>query len=208
MTAYREAVGQNRFWGGAYPPGRELVQRASRALLPGPTSNLRKVFQFRNRRKRLENNIQTSVINPAFAKRVDLARRLETLSMYQPQERIWNLPQERARAISHPYLTVGVERYDRVASSIGIEPRHPFLDRRLVEHSLTLPGAQKMTNGWPKTVLRRAMAGRLPDEVCWRQGKEHLGWAFTSNLMATNQEWMQNTIERERDQLGEYIRLD
>ena len=33
-TAYREAVGQNRFWNGAYPPGRELAAERARGIRP------------------------------------------------------------------------------------------------------------------------------------------------------------------------------
>ena len=40
-----------------------------------------------------------------------------------------------------------------------------------------------LAGGWPKAILRRATAGLLPDEVRWRRGREHLGWAFTWALV-------------------------
>jgi asparagine synthase (glutamine-hydrolysing) len=113
---------------------------------------------------------------------------------------------ERARAIQHPYLTVGRERYDRVAAALAIEPRDPFLDRRVAAFCITLPGSQKLAHGWPKAVLRHAMAGRLPDAVRWRIGKEHLGWDFTKTLKTRMQDRMQIDIKATRDMLASFVK--
>ena len=90
--------------------------------------------------------------------------------------------EERARRIEHAYLVVGRERYDRVAASVAIEPRDPFIDLRMVDLCLSLPWQQLQSGGWRKSVLRRAMSDKLPDEVRWRRGKEHLGPAFTREI--------------------------
>jgi asparagine synthetase B (glutamine-hydrolysing) len=68
-----------------------------------------------------------------------------------------------------------------------VEPRDPFLDLRVVEFALRLPGEQTFSDGWPKVVLRRAMDRELPDAVCWRRGRDHLGAAFTTALVT--QRW-------------------
>ncbi len=111
---------------------------------------------------------------------------------------------EAAKSLDHPYLTVGLERYNRVASSVAIEPRHPFLDQRLVAFCLTLPGSQKLGEGWPKIILRRAMGEHLPDTVRWRRGKEHLGWDFTRALIGKTQ----STINAAIDTNNQYILPD
>ncbi len=90
--------------------------------------------------------------------------------------------EERARRIEHANLIVGRERYDSVASSVAIEPRDPFVDLRLIDFCLSLPWNQLQSGGWTKALLRRSMAGRLPDPVRWRKGKEHLGWAFNAEI--------------------------
>lgn len=99
-----------------------------------------------------------------------------------------------AHSLNHPYLTVGIERYNRVASALAIESRHPWLDRRLVSFCMALPGEQKLGQGWPKMILRRAMSNRLPDSVRWRRGKEHLGWEFTKALINNPHTELPDTI--------------
>ena len=54
---------------------------------------------------------------------------------------------------------------------------------------VALPGSQLLADGWPKIVLRRAMADLLPDSVRWRIGKEHLGWSFTLELFRAWKGW-------------------
>lgn len=92
---------------------------------------------------------------------------------------------DRRDLVLHRYVLAGRERYDRVAGQAGIEARDPFLDRRLLEFVLSLPPEQMQHDGWPKVILRRAMAGLLPDTVRWRVGKEHVGWEFEEALIAS-----------------------
>jgi asparagine synthase (glutamine-hydrolysing) len=209
LSAFREAVGQNIFWGGGYPAGKELFRGAVRAFVPGPVLRFRRALLNSRRQKgQLEKNIRESIISQVFADRVHLGDRLKTLQMLQPPGGILTPSQESARAINHPNLAVGVERYNRVASAISIEPRHPFLDRRLVEFCITLPGSQKVNRGWPKAILRYAMDGRLPDGVRWRIGKEHLGWAYTAKIMEMTQERLRFAIIKNFNILEAFIDKD
>lgn len=148
------------------------------------------------------------MINPSFARRVSLAGRLQTLNGDGTSGLLPQYGMERARSIDHPSLTVGRERYDRVASAAAVEPRDPFLDRRVVALCVALPGAQKLGSGWPKAVLRRAMAGRMPDAVRWRRGKEHLGSAFTTALLQKTPGRIQAHIEGNSDALAPYVDVD
>lgn len=56
-------------------------------------------------------------------------------------------------------------------SEDGIEMRHPFLYRPLVELGLSLPARMLMRPGTSKWVLREAMRGILPEGVRTRRGK-------------------------------------
>ena len=60
--------------------------------------------------------------------------------------------------------------YDRVAAAHGMEYRHPFLDRRLIELLLAMPPTQRHAIGQVKSkpVLRRAMRRLLPPRVLHR----------------------------------------
>lgn len=51
------------------------------------------------------------------------------------------------------------------ASRHGIELRHPYRDRRLIEYALRLPAQQLYFRGHYKHILRNAMGGILPDPV-------------------------------------------
>jgi len=53
----------------------------------------------------------------------------------------------------------------------SVETRLPFLDYRVVEKALSLPGESKIHFGWTKYVLRRYMEGKLPDCIVWRKNK-------------------------------------
>ncbi len=61
--------------------------------------------------------------------------------------------------------------FDRVASPFGIEVRHPYYDRRLVEFIAAIPPAQLFETGSYKPLLRRAMKGLLPETIRQRQEK-------------------------------------
>jgi len=64
---------------------------------------------------------------------------------------------------------------DRNSMAHSIEARVPFLDHRLVELSIALGDQHKMVGGDTKRVLRRAMAGILPEAV--RNRRDKLGFA-------------------------------
>ena len=63
------------------------------------------------------------------------------------------------------------EMLDRLGARLGIAPRFPFYDRRVVEIALGQPTRAKFAPGQPRLLLRRAMVGILPEEVRTRPGK-------------------------------------
>jgi asparagine synthase (glutamine-hydrolysing) len=60
---------------------------------------------------------------------------------------------------------------DKNSAHFAIEARLPYLDHRFVEFALGLPVRVKMYGGWSKWPLRQAMAGLLPESICWRRNK-------------------------------------
>jgi asparagine synthase (glutamine-hydrolysing) len=56
-------------------------------------------------------------------------------------------------------------KVDRMSMAASIEARVPLLDHRIVEFALSLPPHYKLRRGRTKLILRRAMRGRLPEEV-------------------------------------------
>ena len=53
----------------------------------------------------------------------------------------------------------------------GVEDRHPFLDRRVVELMLSLPDHVRRRGPYTKAVLRTAMRDHLPASVAARRNK-------------------------------------
>lgn len=179
MNAWSEASGLSYFFKHFYSPYFLLMRGALSAFTP---FWLRDLIRPATRIHRLRRAIKSSIINPEFARRVGLADRLDVLYGYGRATRGMTLPQKHALAMDHPYLTVGIERYSRAAAAHGIEPRHPYLDKRLAEFCLALPWHQKINHGWTKILMRRIMNGLIPESIRWRRGREHLGWNFIEML--------------------------
>lgn len=183
-AAIREARGEENFWGKFWPQWKTLLKSAWAAFIPSPLRDLRRWFKVA-----MSDHFRTNIlIGREFAQHVDLASRRRHHRRHIPASNL-PVPEQRALAICHPHMVVGRERYDRVASTFGIEARDPFMDLRVVEFCLSLPPDQLQKDGWPKMILRRAMRGLLPPEVIWRRGKEHLGADFTRALFANSEGW-------------------
>ena len=60
-------------------------------------------------------------------------------------------------------------RAERIAGGFGLDVRSPLFDRALTEASFTFPPRHKLAGTCEKAVLKRALSGRLPDEIVWRQ---------------------------------------
>jgi asparagine synthase (glutamine-hydrolysing) len=80
--------------------------------------------------------------------------------------------------LASPWAAAGCERLDLAGVANGIEVRHPYFDRRLVEFCMSLPGDQHFRNGWTRWIVRRSMSGVLPDAVRWRPGKASISVDF------------------------------
>lgn len=202
-----EARGLQAAFGDPRPVHHELVRAARAAVVPDWLRRLRRRVKGGNARARLRAACRDTLICPDFAARIDLVGRLDTLASHASPGLDRDASVAHAATVQHPYLAVARERYQRVAALFGVTPRDPFTDRRLVEFCVRLPLAQRCGDGWNKVVLRRALAGRLPDAVRWRQGKQHFGWAFTRTMMDAMREPMREAIEQQRSTLAAWIDL-
>jgi asparagine synthase (glutamine-hydrolysing) len=70
------------------------------------------------------------------------------------------------------YLGAGVlTKVDRASMAVSLEVRAPFLDREVVEYVCALPSHLKLRGRVTKYLLKRALRGRLPDEILDRPKK-------------------------------------
>ncbi|MDR7135845.1 asparagine synthase (glutamine-hydrolyzing) [Lysobacter niastensis] len=201
LGALRNARGIDRIYFDRRSGLRPLGAAMRSALTPMPLRN------YWHRASAMRSNLASSLISPEFARRVDLDARLAALRAHRSPGAHAQPANEAMEALSHPYLSVALERYHRVAAQHGVEPRHPMTDRLLVELCVNLPDRQRLHDGWSKAVLRHAMRTRLPAAVCWRQDKQHLGWSLTRTLLASQQSPLLDRLRQLRPLLAPYINL-
>lgn len=79
---------------------------------------------------------------------------------------------------------------DRNSMGHSVETRLPFMDYRLVEFAIALPALRKISHGFGKWMLRKAVAGTVPDST--RLNRKKRGFDVT-------QQWIE-------DGLGEQLR--
>ena len=111
-----------------------------------------------------------SLISQAFANRMGLAQRYRELQAFYLKP-VAKAREDHCRRLLWGGLTHALESTNKLAARNSIEVRHPFFDLRLVEFCVAIPHRQKISNGWTRLVMRRAMDGILPEEIQWRVGK-------------------------------------
>lgn len=84
---------------------------------------------------------------------------------------------------------------DRDSMAHSVESRTPFLDYRLVEFNLSLPGEYKVAQGWTKRVMREGLKNILPPSICWRTDK--------MGFVTAEEEWICNERPAEFSKLVE-----
>jgi asparagine synthase (glutamine-hydrolysing) len=122
-----------------------------------------------------------TAIDSAFAKRIGLADRIKGLSENSKQLRS-TVREQHWHSIDSGLFTYAIELVDKIAAPFAVEPRHPFFDKRVVTFSLALPLEQKLQQGWPRAILRYAMADLLPRKIQWRLSKGNLSANFKLGL--------------------------
>ena len=65
------------------------------------------------------------------------------------------------------HLSERMEGWAADGARRGLEYRYPLLDQRLLEFTLGLPPEQFLRGEWSRWLMRRAMQGALPPQVCW-----------------------------------------
>jgi asparagine synthase (glutamine-hydrolysing) len=88
---------------------------------------------------------------------------------------MWNkglLKAQLYQEITAEAIPAALRPADRSSMAFGVEIRSPFLDHRLVEFSLGLPGRFSIRDGVNKWLLREGMTGKMPEVVRTRADKQ------------------------------------
>ncbi|MDJ0797075.1 MAG: lasso peptide isopeptide bond-forming cyclase [Calothrix sp. MO_167.B12] len=141
------------------------------------------------------NKLNNNLINTDFAQRVGILKHrhelLKNIPAFAPSAK-----QQHLLSLTtglYPYV---MEVADKTSARCFLEPRYPFLDRRLMEFCLALPPEQKFRQGWTRAILRLAMNDILPPEVQWRVGKGRLNYNFDRKLLEVEQQTLKEVISK------------
>ena len=202
LRASREARALCRVQPGKASWLRSVVGASISAFVPDAVLRRRRSM---NAAREYERDIGSSIVHRDFADRVDLISRLERLDGAKWFDASGHLRRDQANSLVHPYVAVALERYDRVASRFGIDLRHPLLDLELVELCLSMPWNLKTREGWTKYIVRRALAGELPESVRWRRDSENVMWEFTLRVLDQQARCVISAIRDNRAEIEPYV---
>lgn len=147
-----------------------LQDLVSQNLIKSSSEKLYRKNKIRERMASRNWQDKNSTISHDFAQRIDLEQLIKSEIDYQ----FAYLPSEylnHYRGITSDNMQIGSEQIDAMSSALGIEPRHPFLDKRVIELCLAVPAKIKYESGLGRGVMRRAMQSILPEEVRERPDK-------------------------------------
>lgn len=95
-------------------------------------------------------------------------------------------------------------RVDKMAMAHSIETRVPFLDHKLVEYVLRIPPSLHYKNGTLKYLLKKAVAGIVPDEIL---NRPKVGFCGSAKNMVSPQvdKFAYDLLMSESEFLGELV---
>ncbi|MDP3566396.1 lasso peptide isopeptide bond-forming cyclase [Sediminibacterium sp.] len=106
---------------------------------------------------------------------------------------------------SHQYT---LEMLNKLASSVFIEPRYPYFDKRLVEFCYAIPDDMKLRSGWDRYIQRISMENILPEEIQWRPLKKYFDPVLEKNLLLHEKKRLNEIFLTDSPLLEKYINSD
>lgn len=128
-------------------------------------------------------------LTPAFARRTaidDRRRRPE----YDPGSGLTRASWTIAQALTDGWQAIAFEATERALAAHGLEERHPFYDVDVIEFALSLPEPQRYQTGESKRVVRRALAGLMPESIRVRADKAEYSSLYVQAFAAQGGERM------------------
>ncbi|MCI0530308.1 MAG: lasso peptide isopeptide bond-forming cyclase, partial [Nitrospira sp.] len=179
-----------------------FLNHGLKPLMPKP---VRRVW------RRFRGPIETSpkinvIIKPEFAERIDLRTRLKRLNRLRSSSPS-TLREQHWRDLTTGTVPLNFELYDQTAAAFGVEARHPFMDKRLLEFCLALPPNQKLRQGWTRWILHQAMATTLPEPVRLRHNKTDLGPNFVHGLLTFERETLDEVLLTDSSRIEKYVEI-
>lgn len=152
-----------------------LLRTTAAAFLPGPVKTALMAMRGAP--------AVPSWITPALAQRVGLAARMRGSFARVPGDRHLVVRESLVRLTSGEGACIR-EALDRMGEAAGVELRHPFFDRRVVEFLIGLPDHLRWRNGIHRYLLRQTFGAVLPEMVRTRLDKPDIDHVVTDALRA------------------------
>ena len=187
--------------GAAASTGRALVGLGIRPLLPEVLSAGVSTLRGGPRARATASYGTYSLISSRFAAEIGLARRDE-----RRRRRVHQLvPRDLRASRLRTLVATGVTGAPVVAGYrdlFGVDIRTPLADRRLVEFCLRVPESQFARAGTDRWLIRRAMAGRLPERTLSGRQRGLQAPSWFSDMTRDRPELLGAVARFERDHLA------
>ena len=199
LTLAREAVGLSRnFYLEKISPFSIMWRRGFKPLLPF-------VMRLASGRDNQFPGGDYSFISADFAERMKLAKRLEAVRC--ARRAVKTSQQYHCSDLTHGVLVQALESTNKLSAAFALEHRHPYFDKRLVEFCLALPREQKISDGWTRIIVRRALADLLPDKIIQHGSKWNPNEFFARRLLALEKDSIEQAIFNNCVEIEPYIDL-
>lgn len=108
---------------------------------------------------------KTTLINPQLARRCHVGRRLKKAGYASTSPRFYTLSAYRRLILNSPAFSHIGAIETKLSLAYGVAQRDPTRDKRLIEFCFRLPGSLFVQEGQERLLVRKALAGILPDKV-------------------------------------------
>jgi len=191
LSLLRECVGISRnFYHDEVSPFSIFWKRGIRPLFPESD------FQYENR----------PILNHDFQQQVGASTLLENIIN---QERAhYSSVDRHIFDITHPVMAQSLEQTNALAGHFGLEHRHPYMDKDLIDYCIQLPRPQKINDGWTRPIMRRALQAELPRSIFYRGGKWNPSTYFINRLRKESWPQVEQMLLDNQSLLGTFIDLD
>lgn len=142
-----------------------------------------------------------SIIDKDFALNVNLP---EVIQAENARRNFPSVREAQWALLTSGHMERTLESLNHYAAANGIELRHPFMDKRLIEYCLSLPSEMSFNNGWSRLILRKAMDGVIPETIRWRFGKTGLYLATSKAFFQRDGALLREIVENLGD-LGDFV---
>ena len=143
-------------------PRRMLLQIYKELLLP---YRLKKYINKSEHHERCKMLLNLSPINPEFGRRSLVQDRFHRFGYDPLFAKQLDCLEERKQRLSPDLFSHGSVMFTKQSLAYRMVSRDPTADKRVIEFCLSVPDSQYVRDGKERFLLRRAMAGMLPDKV-------------------------------------------